>query len=115
MAGAWCPEDVGVQYEDDVLWGSWAQADHERSCRSAYADEGAWPRSVTRDLWDILTAAWAEVSWADDVLDALAGGETEITEEAQQVIDVMEILADALADESDGAARTVAPHWRTES
>jgi hypothetical protein len=107
-AAVWNPENIGVQYEDDVLWGSWAQADQERSYRSAYADEGAWPKSVTRDLWDILTAAWTEVGWADDVLDALASGETEITEATQQVIDVMEVLADTLANEPDGAARTVA-------
>ncbi len=41
IAAAWCPEDIGVQCEDDVLWGSWAQADQERAYRSAYADEGA--------------------------------------------------------------------------
>jgi hypothetical protein len=107
-AAVWNPEDIGVQYEDDVLWGSWAQADQERAYRSAYADDSAWPKSVTRDLWDALVAVWGEVGWADDVLDALVGGETEITEETQRVIDVMEVLADTLADEPEGATRTVA-------
>jgi hypothetical protein len=107
-AVVWNPEDIGVQYEDDVLWGSWAQADQERSYRSAYADDSAWPRSVTRDLWDALVTVWDKVGWADDVLDALSGGETEIAPEAQRVIGAMEVLADALADESEGSVRTVA-------
>ena len=70
------PEDLGVQNEDDVVWGLRAAASQERSYRSAYADDGAWPKSVTRDFWDILVTAWYEVGWADDVLDALVGSET---------------------------------------
>ena len=62
---------------------------------------------MTRDLWDALAAAWAEVGWADDVLDALAGVEIEITPEARRVVGAMEVLANTLADELDGALRTV--------
>ena len=62
-AAVWSPEDIGVQYEDDVLWGSWAAADRERSYRSAYADDNAWPKSITRDLWDALVAVWGPVVW----------------------------------------------------
>jgi hypothetical protein len=111
-AVAWCPEDIGVQYEDDVLWGSWAQADRERSYRSAYADDSAWPKSLTRGLWDVLSTVWGGVGWVDDVLDVLVGGETELTQEAQRAIGVMKVPADALADEPEGAVRTVARHWQ---
>jgi hypothetical protein len=107
-AAVWNPEDIGVQYEDDVLWGSWAQADQERSYRSAYADDSAWPKSVTRDLWDALAAVWGEIGWADDVLDALVGGDTELMPEARRVVGAMEMLANALAAEPDGSVRTVA-------
>jgi hypothetical protein len=50
----------------------------------------------------------SKVGWADDVLDALADGETEFTEEVQRILDVMEVLADTLADEPSGSSRTVA-------
>jgi len=107
-AAVWDPEELDAPFENDVLWASQVEAEQDRAYRSAYADDSAWPKSVTRDLWDILLVAWSQVGWADDVLDALMGGETEITEETRLVVDVMEVLADAVVDELDGSVRTVA-------
>jgi hypothetical protein len=107
-AAVWDPEQLDAPFENDVLWGSQVEAEQDRAYRSAYADDSAWPKSITRDFWDILVGAWGQAGWAQDVLDALIGGETEIAEETQLVIDVMEVLSDAVADEPDGSVRTVA-------
>ena len=55
-----------------------------------------------------VAGAWGEVGYAEDVLDALVGGHTELTPEARWVVGAMEMLADVLADEPDGSVRTVA-------
>jgi hypothetical protein len=107
-AVVWSPEETGVQYETDTPWGSWAAADQARSYRSAYADDATWPESVTRRYWVPVVTAWNELGYPQDVLDAMLGGETELTDDVQQVLRAMEDLADVLADEPEGSIRTVA-------
>jgi hypothetical protein len=107
QSAVWTPEDVGVQYETDVPWGSWAAEEETRSFRSAFADDNAWPDEASQN-WRDLVLAWSLVSHADDVMDALLGSETEIPESAQYAVEQMEALAEALADVTDGQARTVA-------
>jgi hypothetical protein len=107
-AAVWTPEETGIQYETDTPWGSWAAADQARSYRSAYADDAIWPESVTRRYWVPVVTAWNEVGYPQDVLDAMLGGETELTDDVQQVLRAMEDLADVLAGEPEGSTGTVA-------
>ena len=101
----WSPEETGVQYEP--MWARDVKADRDRSYRSAYADDSAWPEVVTRKLWRQVCDAWLMVGAASDVMDPLLGGETEIPESAEKAIEAMEDLAEALAEAGDGNARTV--------
>jgi len=107
-AAVWTAEEDSVdQYETDVPWGTWAAEEETRSFRSACADDSAWPDEASQN-WRELVLAWSLVGHADDVMDALLGGETEIPVEAQYAVEQMELLAEALADIADGQARTVA-------
>lgn len=99
---------LSASYETDTPWGSWAAADQARSYRSAYADDAIWPESVTKRYWVPVVMAWNEVGYPQDVLDAMLGGETELTDDVQRVLRAMEDLADVLADEPEGSIRTVA-------
>jgi hypothetical protein len=94
-AAAWCEEEI----EDDdrfESWPSWVATDRTRSYRSPYADDAAWPKSITRQVWAGVVGAWAEVGEAGDVLDALTGGETKIPETARRAVETMEGLVSTL-------------------
>ena len=97
-AAVWTAEEDSVdQYETDVPWGTWAAEEETRSFRSAFVDDSAWPDEASQN-WRELVLAWSLVGHADDVMDALLGGETEIPVEAQYAVEQMEELAEALAD-----------------
>jgi hypothetical protein len=63
---------------------------------------------VTVELYREVLTAWRQVGYAADVFDALMGVSTEAPDEAQGAIEMMEYLAEVLADESDGSVRGVA-------
>jgi hypothetical protein len=108
-AAPWTSEDMdAVHYETDDPWPSWVAADGTRSYRSAYMDDNLWPDVVTRELYGEVLSAWREVGYAADVFDALAGTSTGAPDEAQDAIEMMERLAEVLAEESDGSIRGVA-------
>ena len=104
----WTPEDLEDHSETDTPWPTWVEADATRAYRSPYMDDSAWPTSVPCEVWGVLIQGWAEMGWADQVLDALTGAEVELTEAEKWVVQAMEDLADRLAGEEDGACRTVA-------
>ena len=79
-----------------------------RAYRSPYADDAAWPKSVTRSTWASLVAAWKNVGNADQVFAAMVGGECELSEGEQRVLVLLENLAGALSEETDSSAHTVA-------
>jgi len=93
--------------ETDSPWPKRLEADATRAYHSPYADDNAWPTSVSRKVWNGVVRAWAEVGWADDVLDVLEGTEVEIGPEVKIAVDAMETLGEVLADEPDGSIRTV--------
>jgi hypothetical protein len=78
------------------MWARDVKADRNRSYRSAYADDSAWPEVVTRKLWRQVCDAWLMVGAASGVMDPLLGGETEIPESAEKAVKAMEELAEAL-------------------
>ena len=59
--------------ETDSPWPTRLEADATRAYHSPYADDNAWLTSVSRKVWNGVVRAWAEVGWADNVLDALGG------------------------------------------
>ena len=63
---------------------------------------------MTVELYREVLMAWREAGYAADVFDALLGVGTEAPPEAEAAIEMMERLAEVLADESDGSVRAVA-------
>jgi len=63
-----------------------------------------------RDPQDVaeLVAAWKNAGDADQVFVAMVGGECELSEDEQRVLVLLENLAGALSQETDGSARTAA-------
>ena len=106
QAVVWSPEETGVQFEP--MWARDREAEEGRAFKSAYADDAAWPVTVTRKLWRRVVDTWLMVGAASDVMDPLLGGETEIPESAERAVTAMEDLAEALAQAGDGNVRTVA-------
>ena len=104
----WVPDEFVDNSEMDSPWPSWLEGEENRAYRSPYADDAAWPKSVTRKMWAELVAAWKNVGDADQVFAAMVGGECELSEDEQRVLVLLENLADALSEETDGSARTVA-------
>ena len=104
----WVPDEFVDNSEMDSPWPSWLEGEENRAYRSPYADDAAWPKSVTRKMWAELVAAWKNVGDADQVFAAMVGGECELSEDEQRVLVLLENLAGALSEETDGSARTVA-------
>ena len=104
----WVPGEFVDHSETDSPWPSWLEGEENRAYRSPYADDAAWPKSVTRKMWAELVTAWKNVGDADQVFAAMVGGECELSEDEQRVLVLLENLADALREETDGSARTVA-------
>jgi len=104
----WVPDEFVDHSETDSPWPSWLEGEENRAYRSPYADDAAWPKSVTRSTWASLAAAWKNAGDADQVFAAMVGGECELSEDEQRVLVLLENLADALSEETDGSARTVA-------
>jgi len=122
-AVVWAPEESGVQYETDMPWPSWVEADSTRSYRSPYQDEATIPTWLEGRLAYALNV-WRE--WhqsrlelglrpgAGPILDTLLNTSSEFFEEyfldseQSEVAEAMLGLAEALADEPDGLSNTVA-------
>jgi ABC-type ATPase involved in cell division len=107
-AVVWTPQDTEDVYETDSPWPTWLAADQTRSYRSPYQDDRAWPDAVTQGLWLEALEAWA---WVDDVelaLAALAGEDVYLGAAEEAVLEMMDTLAEALADVPDGSAQRVA-------
>jgi len=107
-APMWVPDEFVDYRETDSPWSSWLEGEENRAYRSPYADDAAWPKSVTCKMWAERVAAWKNVGDADQVFAAMVGGECELSEDEQRVLVLLENLADALSEETDGSARTVA-------
>lgn len=115
----WEPDDAGVWYEDDgIPWAKTREAEATRSFRSPYADDRKPSRETERlmhralDAWEAWSTSRQEVgTWPGAgvaILPALAGAPLPLDYWEQEVVSAMRALADAVADESEGVALTVA-------
>jgi len=75
------PRRVHGPQRADSPWPSWLEGEENRAYRSPYADDAAWPKSVTRSTWASLVAAWKNAGDADQVFAAMVGGETGFSED----------------------------------